>query len=292
MQGESSELSACPSFNSYTSDRLAAIAAEVTFDFDGVGGRQRQLGHDYRGEEPGDNDDDDFEFASVRRAGDVVVDDGLIGPVFPIFNRDLLAEKSQRRINETCDPEEAEGHDVLSFRVPLKQLFVEERDQTSSTFSTSSEEEVEDGLYGVPPETYCIWTPNSSNNSSAKASPSKCKKSSSTGTGPASASKRWRLTSFLRRCNSEGKESLVFLTPKKEEITRGEKAELNDSKLEKKVMKKAVSKETMSSAHEAFYVKNRAMREGDKRRTYLPYRQDLVGFWTSVGALGKTFPPF
>ncbi|XP_041006382.1 uncharacterized protein LOC121251123 [Juglans microcarpa x Juglans regia] len=292
MQGESSELSACPSFNSYSSDRLAAIAAEVTREFDGVGDRQRQLGDDYRGEEPEDNDDD-FEFVSVRRADDVAVIDGHVGPVFPIFNRDLFAEKSKQKINETCDPEEAEGHDVPSVRVPLKQLLVEERDQTSSTFSTSSEEEVEDGLDGVPPGTYCIWTPNSSNNSSSKASPSKCKKSSSTGTGPASASKRWRLSSFLRRCNSEGKESLVFLTPKKEAEIRAEKAaELDYSKLEKKVLKKAVSKETMSSAHEAFYVRNRAMREGDKRRTYLPYRQDLVGFWTSVGALGKTFPPF
>ncbi|XP_042969159.1 uncharacterized protein LOC122301862 [Carya illinoinensis] len=143
-------------------------------------------------------------------------------------------------------------------------------DQTSSTFLTSSEEEVEDALDGVPNGTYCIWTPNSSNNSSAKASPSKCKKSNSTGTGPASTSKRWRLLSFLRRCNNEGKESLVFLTPKKEAEIRAEKAELDHSKLEKKVLKKAVSKETMSSAHEAFYVRNRAMREGDKRRTYLP----------------------
>lgn len=90
---------------------------------------------------------------------------------------------------------------------------------------------------------------------------------------------------MLRRSNSEGKDSFVFLTPKKV-ATRVEKAEVGLK--EKKAKKPA--KETLSSAHEAFYLRNRAMKEEDKRRTYLPYRQDLVGFWTSVGAMGKTFP--
>lgn len=290
MQEENSELSVCPSFSSYSSDGLTDIAAQVTREFGGGGDWRRQVGDDFRGEEFGELDnEDDFEFVSVSKADDVVVLDGQFGPVFPIFNRDLLVpEKIQLQTNFTHDPKEEEGHDALSLRVPLKKLFVEESDP-SPRFSTSSEEDVEAELNGVPPGTYCIWTPNNnSNNNSAKASPSniKCKKSSSTGTGSSSASKRWRLLSLLRRCNSEGKETLVFLTPKKEEIIKAEKT---DSK-EKKVKKAA--KETMSSAHEVFYVRNRAMKEGDKRRTYLPYRQDLVGFWTSVGTLGRSLPPF
>jgi hypothetical protein len=48
----------------------------------------------------------------------------------------------------------------------------------------------------------------------------------------------------------------------------------------------------LSSAHELFYVQNRAWKEGEKRKSYLPYRQDLVGFFANVNAYGKTFPPF
>ncbi|KAB1209171.1 hypothetical protein CJ030_MR6G015597 [Morella rubra] len=284
MQEESSDLSVCPSFSSYSSDRLADIAGAVTREFRGED-RQRQGGHGYPDREL---NDDDFEFVSVRKSDDEVVIDGQIGPVFPIFNRDLLSDKSQRQTDGAHPPKETEGHDVQTLRVPLKTLFIEDRDP-SSLLSTSSEEEAEDELDGVPPGTYCIWTPNNSN--SAKSSPSTCKKSNSTGTmssgasSSSSASKRWRLLSLLRRSNSEGKDSFVFLTPKKV-ATRVEKAEVGLK--EKKAKKPA--KETLSSAHEAFYLRNRAMKEEDKRRTYLPYRQDLVGFWTSVGAMGKTFP--
>ncbi|KAG6716007.1 hypothetical protein I3843_04G024600 [Carya illinoinensis] len=289
MQEANSELSVCPSFSSYSSDGLTDIAAQVTrSEFGGGGDWRRQVGDDFQGEEFGELDnEDDFEFVSVSKADDVVVLEGQFGPVFPIFNRDFLVpEKIQLQTNFAYDPEKEEGHEALSLQVPLKKLFVEESDP-SPRFSTSSEEDVEAELNGVPPGTYCIWTPNNnSNNNSAKASPSiKCKKSSSTGTGSSSASKRWRLLSLLRRCNSEGKDRLVFLTPKKEEI----KTEKTDSK-EKKVKK--VARETMPSAHEVFYVRNRAMKEGDKRRTYLPYRQDLVGFWTSMGTLGRNLPPF
>lgn len=265
MQEDNWELSVCPSFNSYSSDKLADIAVKVV-DADNYGRN--------RGEEL----DDDFEFVSVSRAGDdVVVVDGQIGPVFPVFNRDLI-NRSRLQGNE--------DHDGRSLRVPLKKLFVEERDPTTSFSSSSEEEEGEGDLEGVPPGTYCVWTPN--NNNSAKASPSQCKKSNSTGTkttgsSSSAASKRWRLSNLLRRSNSEGKEAFVFLTPKKEEIRPEIKAVNRELGSKEKKVK------TVSSAHEAFYARNR---QGDKRRTYLPYRQDLVGFWANVGALGKTFPPF
>ena len=43
------------------------------------------------------------------------------------------------------------------------------------------------------------------------------------------------------------------------------------------------------SAHEALYVRNREMRKVDKRRSYLPYRQDLVGFCASLNGIGRAF---
>jgi hypothetical protein len=136
MQEDNWELSVCPSFSSYSSDKLADIAAKVV---DGDDGR-------HRGEEL----DDDFEFVSVSRADDdVVVVDGQIGPVFPVFNRDLLS-KSWLQGNE--------DHDGRSLRVPLKKLFVDERDPTTSFSSSSSseEEEGEGELEGVPPGPYCV----------------------------------------------------------------------------------------------------------------------------------------
>jgi hypothetical protein len=38
-----------------------------------------------------------------------------------------------------------------------------------------------------------------------------------------------------------------------------------------------------------FYVKGK---EGDKRRSYLPYRPDLVGFMSNVKGVGRNIHPF
>ena len=293
MQEESWELSVCPSFNSYSSDKLVDVAAKVTREFD----------HD---------DEEAFEFVSVRKAeDDVVVLDGQIGPVFPVFNRDLLSDQNPTKSQQITDgqdlknreDEEEEDEDVRCLRIPLKKLFNEEHDPTSYSSSSSEVDELE----GVPPGTYCVWTPHS--NSSPKAiasaaSPSQCKKSNSTGTTTSSntkssSSKRWRLMNLLRRSNSEGKDSFVFLTPKnkEEEISNSNNSfEEENSKEMKKVAvvkkKKKEKEQTMSSAHEVFYGRKRESMERDKRKTYLPYRKDLVGFWASVGSLGRTFPPF
>ena len=296
MQEESWELSVCPSFNSYSSDKLVDVAAKVTREFD----------HD---------DEEAFEFVSVRKAeNDVVVLDGQIGPVFPVFNRDLLSDQNPTKSQQITDgqdlknrEEEEEDEDVRCLRIPVKKLFNEEHDPTSYSSSSSEVDELE----GVPPGTYCVWTPHS--NSSPKAiasaaSPSQCKKSNSTGTttssntkSSSSSSRRWRLMNLLRRSNSEGKDSFVFLTPKnkEEEISNSNNSievENSNSKEMKKVAvvkkKKKEKEQTVSSAHEVFYGRKRESMERDKRKTYLPYRKDLVGFWASVGSLGRTFPPF
>ncbi|XP_075673532.1 uncharacterized protein LOC142642949 [Castanea sativa] len=313
MQEESWELSVCPSFNSYSSDKLADVAAKVTLEFD-------HRDHDDGG---AFEENEEFEFVSVRKAeDDVVVLDGQIGPVFPVFNRDLLLSdqnptKSQQitdghdlknREGEGEGEGEEEGEDVRCLRIPLKKLFSEEHDPTSYSSSSSEVDELE----GVPPGTYCVWTPQSNSSPkaiAAAASPSQCKKSNSTGTTTSSntkssSSKRWRLMNLLRRSNSEGKDSFVFLTPKnkEEEISNSnnsfeEENSNSNSKEIKKVVavkkkKKKEKEQTVSSAHEVFYGRKRESMERDKRKTYLPYRKDLVGFWASVGSLGRTFPPF
>ncbi|KAL5540603.1 hypothetical protein UlMin_043178 [Ulmus minor] len=267
MEEQSSQVSVSPSFNSYSSDRLADIADRVSdefrnLDLEGSSEPVDQL----QLREDGENDDD-FEFVSLYRAGKEVFLNGRIGPVFPVFNRDLLGEDR--------------GFD----RRP------EEEDSNGLPSSSSSES---DELDTVPAGTYCVWAPKRP----VPESPGRCRKSKSTG----SSLKRWRsLKDLLKRSNSEGKESYVFLTPSssssKVEKLGANKGSDHDHKVAGKVVKQTPApvkrKENMAAAHEVFYVKNKMVNQkGEKRRSYLPYRRDLVGFFANVNNLGRTFPPF
>ncbi|KAJ0433096.1 hypothetical protein HanRHA438_Chr17g0809101 [Helianthus annuus] len=51
-----------------------------------------------------------------------------------------------------------------------------------------------------------------------------------------------------------------------------------------------LSKGGLSTAHEQFYVQKRAENEVGKRRSYLPYRKDLVGLFANVKGMGKVLP--
>lgn len=285
MQEQSLEVSVCPSFNSYSADRLADTAAEVCREF-------RDLG--LEGSEdvpppPEFHGDDDFEFASVFNAGDEVSLNGQVGQVFPVFNRDLLLHDDQG--GRQADDDDHRRPDD---------------DQPPPSSSSSEADELEQ----VPAGTYCVWTPKRA----VPESPGQCKKSKSTGSS-SSPSKRWRLRDLLRRCNSDGKDSFVFLTPvsgskkmeekgtnikeKRSSTSSSSSSSPSGSDTNRKVL--AANKidggnnksgKAKATAHEAFYVRNRKMKEGDKRRSFLPYRQDLVGFFANVNAMGRGFPPF
>ncbi|XP_058188254.1 uncharacterized protein LOC131304837 [Rhododendron vialii] len=255
-------LSFCPSFNSYSSDQRAQIAADVADE------RPRAS--------------DDFEFA-FEKAEEISHDACELRQIFPVFNRDIIFGDNRDH------PKDDEKRDLSTLLLPLKKLFDED---PSSSCSSSEVDELE----RVPEGTYCVWRPKSVK----LASPSldaetRCKKSNSTG----SASKRWKLRDLLllRRSNSDGKgSSFVFLTPKS---TASDVKETEDSK-ERRNSGKGKAKgaagggDKAASAHEVFYVRTRASKEVDKRKSYLPYRKDLVGFFASVNGAGagKAFPPF
>ncbi|KAL2320118.1 hypothetical protein Fmac_029087 [Flemingia macrophylla] len=140
--------------------------------------------------------------------------------------------------------------------------------------------ESEDGeLEGVPAGTYCLWTPNS-----PQASPGKCKKSNSTGS---SSARKWKLLDLLRRSNSEGKESFAFLTEKKK---ANERWSIEVAGKAKGKGFAGGGKKAAVSAHEALYVRNRELKRIDNKKSFLPYKPDLVGFCTR--RLGKAFPSF
>ncbi|KAG6395948.1 hypothetical protein SASPL_142082 [Salvia splendens] len=245
-----------PSFNSYSSNRLAEIAVQIA------------------AEKIGDDCNEEFEFSLVREDNELpeedFVYDGQLGPIFPVFNRDLLLSDG------------GDDRRDSSVQVPLSQLLLEDRRGGEDNPPSCSSSEA-DELESVPAGTYCVWRPKASD----LPSPSRCKKSKSTG----SASKRWKFRDLMRRSNSDGGDSLVFLTPKNKE-------EKLPAEIPKKLKGKggsgsgSTSGAAARSAHEALYVRNRAMNEVDRKKSYLPYRQDLVGFFINVNALGKGLPHF
>ncbi|KAK3035321.1 hypothetical protein RJ639_034029 [Escallonia herrerae] len=253
-------LSLSPSFNSYSSSKLAQIAARVVEELrvdsesevDDVFGFKNQeipIAREYpqaRDEEKGD---DDFEFALVSNEidtssipADQIFYNGQIRQVFPVFDRNLLLSAADVRFGEDSKPDDKPPARPSS-RLPLRKLFFEER-ETSSCSSSEADE-----LDGVQPNSYCVWRPKL-----AEESPDRCKKSGSTG-----SSKRWKFQDFLHRSNSEGKaeDSFVVLTS-----ASPRKAEDN--------IEKAV-KESSPVAPKARGVAG-GKKEGDRLRSHLPYR--------------------
>ncbi|XP_076905160.1 uncharacterized protein LOC143560835 [Bidens hawaiensis] len=236
------DLGFCPSFNCYSSDShpSATAAANISRQL------QQQL--------TGDLNSDEFEFsfltgAAVTIAGDLNSDGRT---VFPLFNRELHIQ------NDDVD-REIECNITTTTTNSLEKLFITERDGSGSGSTSESESENE------APAVFCVWRHNGG------ASPlSKCKKSSSTGSG----SKRWRIRDYLlRRSNSEGKDPMVLLSHNNNNNNN------NNKKGESTKRKVNESKQLSSPIHEYFDVQQREKNGVVKRKSYLPYRQGLVGFF-------------
>ncbi|XP_071709574.1 uncharacterized protein [Rutidosis leptorrhynchoides] len=204
---------------------------------------------------------DDFEFSFNELSDEHTISDDRT--VFPLFNQDLLTR------NQIDHEQKANCTDTLA------NLFNSERAESVSSLSVESEGEEASGVS-------CVW---GYKTDTGLSSLSKCKKSSSTGSG----SKRWRIRDLLRRSNSEGKEPIMLLTDNSnKKKVDAEVSKQNRSSGELAVVSAGRSK---PSVHELFYVQQRAKREGGKRNSYLPYRQDLVGLFSSnVNGKGNKFP--
>ncbi|KAL3642365.1 hypothetical protein CASFOL_013180 [Castilleja foliolosa] len=213
-----SVFSSSPSFNSCSNTRLAGIAAQVVEEFgseeyyDEFYFEREENNTSFAEKETGDGsvksgeDDGEFEFAVVNRdselpspvSADEIFCNGQIRPVYPVLNRDLF-------VNKRNGFEKGKVDDVVpTVRLPLRKLFIEER-ETSMTTTSSSFSSEEDDLEGVPAEMYCVWRPKAAEEENGR-----CKKSNSTG----SNSKRWKFRDLLQRSASDGgKVRFVFLSP-------------------------------------------------------------------------------
>ncbi|KAI3454499.1 hypothetical protein Pfo_011162 [Paulownia fortunei] len=308
-----SVISLSPSFNSYSNSKLVEIAARVVEEFgseeiydefyfereensatqrtqdeENSGYVERGRGNSVIPEEDAD-EDEEFEFAFVTRdselsspiSADEIFHNGQIRPVYPVFNRDLFLgrmefhEDGNEKGNGVRDSGSEKGPTI---RLPLRKLFNEERETTMTMTTTSSSSSSEaDELDGVPVETYCVWRPK-------EAAEGRCKKNSSTG----SNSKRWKFKDLLHRSHSDGsKDSFVFFSPgnsgrKKENREIVKATPLGAGKV------KSAAAPPPPPPPPLLYSRD----GGEKRRSFLPYRQDLVGLFANVHGLSKNLQPF
>ncbi|KAI3665956.1 hypothetical protein L6452_44591 [Arctium lappa] len=255
-----------PSFSCYSSDSLSSMAAAKVI-------REQ---HSARFHDFGGVNEEDFEF--------FVLKDDEISPeeidsrswkVFPVFNRDLVVKDEVDREIKAKDDENHEIDVSNSITGTLRKLFIDEHEESSSNSYSSSSEA--DELESVPSGSYCVWRPKSDGRSSSLMT--KCKKSSSTGSG----SKRWSIRYLLRRSNSEGKEPMLFVTSKKIESPKQRRNSGEVSGVSRRL-------KAETPVHEQFYVQKRAENEIVKRKSYLPYRQDLVGLFANNNRMGKMLP--
>jgi hypothetical protein len=238
--------------------------------------------------------DDEFSFPVPPVAADA-----CIVPVYPIFGR---PPSPPPRGQEVVEEEEEPG--TATVRVPLGRLLLEERefrareqDGRSASARRAWQEEDDDAsggggagdedLEGVPPESYCLWAPGGGGQSSAPASPRRCRKSGSTG-----SVLRWRRISdrLVGRSHSDGKEKFVFLTaaaavpePPRPSIKEGEEGGGGINK----------GGDAGSVAHQLrYYGRGGVGGSGSRRRSYLPYKQELVGLFANVSGLRRSYHPF
>lgn len=135
--------------------------------------------------------------------------------------------------------------------------------------STSDYDNIESMAMGP----YCTWK---------KQPPKLSKKSNSTG-----FSKLWRLKDKVGRSNSDGRDAFVFLKKSVRTTVGGSSSKGNVGK------RKGLKAENGKFPGHEVYLRKRAQGEEDRRRSYLPYRPEIMGFFTNVnGGLSKNVHPY
>ncbi|KAK2365571.1 hypothetical protein QL285_079055 [Trifolium repens] len=289
----------CLSFSTYSTNNLNDVAAQVTKEQNDISNSQ--------------NDNDDFEFFAFSKSEDEVFFENhrraVTHDVFPIFNRDGGEKRnsdaaeisiSLKKLLIGDEKRNLVGYrrnsDAAEISISLRKLLIgDKKPNRVPSLPSSSSSEVDNDLDEIPAESYCLWKPKSPMSSpmrnSPMASPRKCKKSNSTGSSSnSSSSKRWKFLSLLRRSKSDGKESLI--------LAERENSKVNcdgNVKDEKKILRVAGKKIPVTekkvpapvSDIEAFYLRKKDI----GRKSYLPYKQGLIGFSVGFNAnIGRGFP--
>lgn len=225
---------------------------------------------DHEDEDEEEDDESDFTFMCVGDTDSQSTEDfesGQIRPVFPLFDQTLLQN------NDYSDEKRR-----LPMDVPVNNVFVESPRQSPSSG------------YG---STGGVAASISKESDSGK--PEINIKSNSTG-----FSKLWRFRNEMNRSNSDGRDAYVFLNDKEASTSSNvdhsigkEKVKVNEGGKSKVVKKGTKLKKSTASAHEVYLKQKGGQTEEERRKSYLPYRPGLMGFFTNVnGGLSKNVHPF
>ncbi|WOK97809.1 hypothetical protein Cni_G06517 [Canna indica] len=215
-------------------------------------------------EDDDDASSEDFEFAFAVRdpsalplvTADEIFFGGRILPTYPVFNRDLPPGPSSA-------DEPATAVEDVADKIPIQRLLIDEGEARAEP---SSEHQ-----------------------------PVRCKKSGSTG-----SSLRWRLRDMvIGRSHSDGKEKFVFLEAAPPDLppSLAKKKIPNHNPKSTKASggsgKSTKKQADMVTAHRLYYVKGTSEKAvKGPRRSFLPYRQELLGLFAPVNGLRRTYNPF
>jgi hypothetical protein len=213
---------------------------------------------------PSDDEESDgeFEFPFVTRdaaPADELFADGRVRAFYPVFGRVL---------DDPLPEEPAEP--------PNPRVFQLEKVRASSVASTSSST---GELDGASPDSYCLWTPGSSLASSPSRPP---RKSGSTG-----SMSRWRRIEELvvGRSHSDGREKFGFLAAPPS-LARDHAASRR-ARQQQQARESEVT-EVAAGRRMSYGGANKASVSSGARRTFLPYRQELVGLFANVHGLSRS----
>ncbi|KAJ1412072.1 hypothetical protein SESBI_20713 [Sesbania bispinosa] len=230
------------------SDDFTSMSGKLNLDFN-TKHEKHQFHQDL---EENSEEQQQFSFACTDHQGtlifaDEIFDNGQIRPIIPIFDQFILSTTTHNDATSPLQP-------------PLKKIFVEQHNNFHLELSSISKES-----HNEPLQNTIMMEVEASNEW--------CKKSNSTG-----FSKLWRFRQDLKlRSNSDSKDAFIFLNP-------SVPVRSNEVKEENIIVKNGKGKKhkKVLSALEKLYVMNRKRKESNKRRSFLPYKQRLVGLFTNV----------
>ncbi|KAK7386880.1 hypothetical protein VNO78_27227 [Psophocarpus tetragonolobus] len=196
-----------------------------------------------------------FDAQETLTFADQIFENGKIRPTYTTFHQSPLSATSS-------------DNDTLH----VKNLFVVE--QRNSFFSQS--EGIVRGSYNKISQNVATTTTEDSN---------KSKKSKSTG-----SSKTWRFRHSMKlRSNSEGEYAFVIFNPSVP------MPPISDEVKEERVFSKKGKGEkctTTSSPHKKLHLVDKKRKTTIKRKSFLPYRQNLIGFFANVNAFSRHHNPY
>ncbi|RLN30498.1 hypothetical protein C2845_PM05G29190 [Panicum miliaceum] len=200
-------------------------------------------------------DDGDFTFAAVPPPL-LAAGGGRMGALYPVFGRPRSPPRPP-----ALEPATATA------RVPLGRLLLVDREPAPAQQPPADND---DDLDSVPAEMYCPWSPGWS-----AASPARCKKSGSTG-----SVLRWR-PRLVGRSQSDGKEKFVFLNTANAGSPR--KGRSGDG---------GAAAALGGHAQAWSYYASGGAGNGARRRSFLPYKQELVGLFANAALFRRSYHPF